>query len=861
MSVLRRAYVEVEPDVSNFDSSLKTKLQRADPGGKAGKQIGGQLNRALKRFDLDPIDVKADPKSALAGIAVAEARLRELGGQAATVEVKVQTEKALSQLKSFRRQLGDVGGDAAPGFAASFGARLGPLLAKLPIGPPILAAVGVVGAATAPLLGGAIAGGIIGGAGLGGVVGGLILAAKDARVAAAIDGLGTRIEGRLEHAAGAFVQPALQGLKQIETAADTIDIESIFRSSAGFVPVLTSGVTSALTDLGDGVEELIGKAGPVIGAFSRSIASVGSTLGDSFKLLATDAGAGASSVDDLTLALTNFITISVGMIHGLAQVKAGLDGLDSGIDSARAGIEDFFTKMSGGRAEFDITADGMGVLERRTKDAAGSAGKLNTASVAMTDGIRKAAEAAEVGKASQQALTVELSAGSQASIAHSRAVLGEVGAMHDLNDALRAQVDPLFAVITAQNGLKTAQDKSAEAIRKHGRSSNEAKEANRNLAAAALDLQGKTSSLAQGFDGRLTPSMRATFKAAGLTRTQIRDVEGQLVTAKRAADKFDGKYLANVGITGDKAVMNRLLNLAAYQNALKKGSSNIASIRKGLSGDNADFLKFDVGGRTPDAGVHEAVGVVHGKEFVFDAKTTANVDRQAPGFLEQVHAGRGLPGYAGGGRVAWPFPVNASGTKVPSAAEVASKVIAAVPSGGRTSDWIEATAKALVPGIRVLSKDRPGARTLSGNQSYHALGRAVDFAPSEKLARLWNERYKPRTKELISPYQQYNLHNGARHTYTGAIWNQHNFAGGNAHDHIAMDDGGFRMLQPGMNMIPNGTGKPELIGGPAAMASRGDVHVHLHGSVIASERQAVEMITKAYKTAVKERKIVPGARA
>jgi hypothetical protein len=90
----------------------------------------------------------------------------------------------------------------------------------------------------------------------------------------------------------------------------------------------------------------------------------------------------------------------------------------------------------------------------------------------------------------------------------------------------------------------------------------------------------------------------------------------------------------------------------------------------------------------------------------------------------------------------------------------------------------------------VLSKDRPGARTLSGNVSYHARGRAVDFEPSKALAAWWDANYRSRTKELISPYQQYNIHNGRRHRYTGAVWNQHNFAGGNAHDHIAMRLGG-----------------------------------------------------------------------
>jgi phage-related minor tail protein len=99
------------------------------------------------------------------------------------------------------------------------------------------------------------------------------------------------------------------------------------------------------------------------------------------------------------------------------------------------------------------------------------------------------------------------------------------------------------------------------------------------------------------------------------------------------------------------------------------------------------------------------------------------------------------------------------------------------------------------PGLGLISGYRPGSRTLSGNVSYHASGRAVDVAPRKDVASFIYDNYKKITKELITPYQQYNLHNGQNHRYTGAIWNQHNFAGGNAHDHWAVDNGG--VLKPG----------------------------------------------------------------
>jgi hypothetical protein len=80
------------------------------------------------------------------------------------------------------------------------------------------------------------------------------------------------------------------------------------------------------------------------------------------------------------------------------------------------------------------------------------------------------------------------------------------------------------------------------------------------------------------------------------------------------------------------------------------------------------------------------------------------------------------------------------------------------------------------------------------------------------------------------------------------------------HIHIAMDDGGFRMLQPGMNLIPNGTGKPELIGGPAAMnqvAGGTTLVVNIPaGAVIAGKRAAVDLFVGAFDEA-KRLKLIP----
>jgi phage-related protein len=168
------------------------------------------------------------------------------------------------------------------------------------------------------------------------------------------------------------------------------------------------------------------------------------------------------------------------------------------------------------------------------------------------------------------------------------------------------------------------------------------------------------------------------------------------------------------------------------------------------------------------------------------------------------------------------------------------------------------------PNLHVISDYRPGARTLSGNASYHGAGRAVDYPPVRALAAWIKSTFGAKTKELITPWQDLNLHNGAPHTYTGAIWNQHNFAGGNAHVHWAARHGGLigprtgglplfdngGTLMPGINTVYNGLGRPE----PLVRAGGGETHFHFHGPV-ASKQAAKTMVLDAYTDLKRERKI------
>lgn len=426
---------------------------------------------------------------------------------------------------------------------------------------------------------------------------------------------------------------------------------------------------------------------------------------------------------------------------------------------------------------------------------------------------------------------------------------GQREALVSLSNFMKAETDPVFGFIEAQNNLAKAQKDATKAIKDHGKKSDEAKAATRNLAEAAIDLQGKAGNLATTFNGHLSPALRTTLEKAGLTKTEIKNLEKQFKDAKKAADDYDGKYEAKSSAPGAKQAKKELddaytaanhfagpyqatistpgskaanIDLTLLWNRLKgvdgnwvahlstTGYGGVASnlrhllaaqraLKENMSVDEANrelghFLAgggpvYGPGTTTSDSiTAHLSAG-----EHVWTAAEVAALGgqsamlslRRAVKSGKRVEVGDETPGFARGGPVYYlPFPADVSKTKIPDVA------YGGAPHGAATYKWIEAVVHQAFPGMRVLSDFRPGAVTLSGNRSYHAVGRAVDWPPSKPLAEWFNLHFMRQIKELITPWNSLNIHNGARHTYTGAVFRQHNFAGGNAHDHVAFRHGG-----------------------------------------------------------------------
>jgi hypothetical protein len=256
----------------------------------------------------------------------------------------------------------------------------------------------------------------------------------------------------------------------------------------------------------------------------------------------------------------------------------------------------------------------------------------------------------------------------------------------------------------------------------------------------------------------------------------------------------------DVVLSGLTKVANALTELYIYQRSLAEGIP-LASARAEYNqkaGPDKRFGGFHAGGWTGPGDVYDPAGIVHADEYVIKKSSRRKIEAAAPGLLDRMNETGVLPGHAAGGLVApvelgdFRYNTTLGGTKVPSKDQVASKVTPAIPSGvsggGPGWKWEVAVAHAAFPGLPVYSTFRPGAVTLTGNRSYHAIGRAVDFAPSMPFAEWVNAKYMARTRELITPWQSLNIWNGKRHHYSALIENEH--SGSNAHDHWAMANGG-----------------------------------------------------------------------
>jgi TP901 family phage tail tape measure protein len=349
----------------------------------------------------------------------------------------------------------------------------------------------------------------------------------------------------------------------------------------GVAQIAAAGVTAAFgSDLNPKTEafaqslEQWAKGGKKAGEATR-------LLGDDFEHLSYDLGTLDSG---FWAGLGNGVAGTVESLTGLGSVmdeslqhaKERLQGIDAALtqmvqsgNAASAGL--VFTKLAEEAKKSGVSVDEL------KKGLPGYAAALQTAGTAAS-GVADATGKIPGPTDAAAGATKEYASAADAAAA---AATGQRDALVALSNAMKAETDPVFALLDAQNKLAKAQTDAAKATKEHGAKSAEAKEANRELAIAAIDLQEKVGALGDTFNGKLSPSLVATLRNAGLTEAQIHDIETQFRDAKKAGDAYAKKYEATVTAKGAKESRREVQLLKAEIAQLKNKSITIRVTQKG----------------------------------------------------------------------------------------------------------------------------------------------------------------------------------------------------------------------------------------------------------------------------------------
>jgi hypothetical protein len=368
----------------------------------------------------------------------------------------------------------------------------------------VIAGAVAAGVSVAPLLGAAIAGAVVGGVGLGGIVGGVALAASSPEVKKRGKELGKAyFEGLKSEAEDAFAGPIMGALDQLDEWGGTAlpKIGKFFDNLAPGLDDFTGSVIGAGDALLDSFVYASERSGAPMRALGNLIETTGEAVGDLIENLSDHADEGAAALDDLTVVVKGTIDAVSGLVGFLADTY---EATGTFFDTLRGNLNDL--------------RGALGLEMWPTKEA-----RLYT----------KATE--------------DLAEGQSAA---ARAARGHRDALVDLSTEMKAETDPVFGLLNAQKKLAEANVAAAEAVEEHGRNSKEAKAALRDLATAAIELEGKAGALGESFDGKLSPSLKATLRAAGLTEKQIKDLEQQFRDAKGAGEDFARNYKAEVSLAG-----------------------------------------------------------------------------------------------------------------------------------------------------------------------------------------------------------------------------------------------------------------------------------------------------------------------
>lgn len=807
---VRRPGKAADESARDMDRMGKAAADASDKAGRAAKGLGKDMRdagttgaAALGLSEKAAANLDRQIAETAREVQRLERQFRETGDLSLFDDLGKQMKKLQGQVKArdfFNpTEVADAGARAAAGAATSFGLNLGPLMTKLPMGGGAFAAYGAaiglpIAVGVTSVLATAVAGAVVGAAGVGGIAGGIALAAHDPRVKAEAAELGTELLTMLQDAASNFVPVTRAVIRDLRMEVGQFQpyFERIFAGAAKLVEPLLDGLKGLAHNALPGIVDAIERAGPIFDVLADRLPEVGDAITDALRSMSGDANSAAAGVD----------TILAGLI-GIVRFGGSVIGFFTDMFRVVVNVADAALTVA------ETLAGWNPIIAPQLERSREHINHLNQ----VLDGTGTAARGAGFDLAGLGG-----AAGQTAD---------EMAEAKEQTDALKDAFDRLFgaqmsidrATIAYKEGLKSLRAELIEGKRLLDVNSQAGRE-NRGAVLNQIDAIGdlRESRIANNMTveeanrkyDRELQALRKTLIQMGFNKKQV----DALVGAYR---KIPEKANTTVGLVGEEAVRARLQTLYAYQNALRIGKP-MADIKKQLSRDNADFLKFDTGGWTGPGDTHQPAGIVHADEFVLRKSSRRRIEQQHPGLLDEMNAtGQLPPGYARGGWV-WPYPTNVSRTRIPSQREVASKVpfqFGQWPSGpsaqrGDSGVWRQIVA--LINSTGPLSGSF-GNGYRPGDPLWHGSGRALDWMGfnQDALAAFLAAR---RPLELIhrTNRRDYAYTRGVNQgSFDNALMEAHR-----NHIHIAMANGGI-IGEPVYGIGRSGTSYSFAENGPEAV--------------------------------------------
>lgn len=560
--------------------------------GKETEKLGHSAEDTKRRID----DLDQEIRNSTRELGLLAVAFHEAGSQAEKLDVSKAMRRTENDIRRTTKAKGILSGllpDVEE--VSKDGRKIGKGLAQS-IGSGIAAGrqyaiAGAVALAIslAPEVGAVIGGAIVGGVGIGGIIGGIALAASsDTQIQGYASRIGKNFLTTIQaEARGSFSEFIMEDLGKVEALANraAVALGKIFRNLAPELgPFVDNLIRAGDVLLGSFVNASSKAAGP-LNAIGNLIENVSIHIGKLIDTSSQYSKEGASAIDFFGSVLTHAIDIVTFFVQAASMAVQAIHEVGDAFKASRNWLEDHIGWLDATADGYKKGSEAAELYRQGLIGAKGSATDYDhflAGAIESTDKLKTAQE-------------------NETKAAH-----GQRDALKAVSDELRAQSDPAFALLNAQENLRTKQDALTEATKKYGGKSKEAGAAARELASAAIDLQGAAGDLSGKFTGELTPAMQANLEAAGLTAGEIAAVKRQFQQAKAAGDAYAKTYRAKV-ITD---YINRYSNVVTSA-ADKAYEDTKKSIKKRASGGPVSRGEpYLVGENGPEVVVPSAAGRV-----------------------------------------------------------------------------------------------------------------------------------------------------------------------------------------------------------------------------------------------------------